>query len=147
MFVGYATEHSGDTFRMYDPKPNCIQVSRDVIWLKRMYFEQPPTAREMTIEPIMFDVVREGEQQPLPEEMDEDGDVTEESEEIEAQSQEDREGESVSDDTDEPLDQHDNNTTNTPAANNNTTPTTSGRTVNRPAWMNKYEMGLTVAEL
>ena len=126
MFVGYATEHSGDIFRMYDPKTNCIRVSRDVIWLKRMYFEQPPTAREMTIEPIMFDIVREGEQQPLPEEMDEDGDVSEGSDEIEAQRQEDGEGESVSDDTDEPLDQHDNNTTNTPAANSNTTTTTSG---------------------
>ena len=92
-----------------------------------MYFEQPPKAREMTIEPIMFDVVQEGEQQPLPEEMDEDGDVTEESEEIEAQSQEDGEGESVSDDndTDEPLDQHDNNTRNMPPANSHTTTTTS----------------------
>ena len=147
MFVGYTTEHSGDTFRMYDRKTNCVWVSRDVIWLKQMYFEQPPTAREMTIEPIMFDVVREGEQQPLPEEMDKDGDATEESEEIEAQSQEDGEGESVCDDTNDPLDQHDNNTTNTPAANNNTTITTSGRTVNRPAWMDEYEMGLTAAEL
>ena len=126
MFVGYATEHSGDTYRMYDPKTKCILISRDVIWLKWMYFEQPPTAREMTIEPIMFDVVREGEQQHLPEEMDEDCDVTEESEGIEAQSQEDGEGESVSDDTDKPLDQYDNNTTNTPAANNNTTTTSSG---------------------
>ena len=149
MFVGYATEHSGDTYRMYDPKTNCIRVSRDVIWLKRMYFEQPPRAREMTIEPIMFDIVREGEQQPLPDEIDEDGDVTEESEEIEAQSQEDGEGESVSDDNDinEPLDQHDNNTTNTPAAGSHTTTTTSRQTVNRPAWMDEYEMGLTAAEL
>ena len=97
----------------------------------------------------MFDVVREGEQQPLPEEMDEDGDVTEESEEVDAQSQEDGEGESVSDnnDTDEPLDQHDNNTTNTPAANSRATTTASGRTVNRPAWMDEYETGLTAAEL
>ena len=81
--------------------------------------------------------------------MDEDGDATDGSEEIEAQSQEDGEGESVSDDTDEtePLDQHDNNTTYVPAANNNTTTATSGRTVNRPAWMEEYEMGLTAAEL
>ena len=28
MFVGYVTEHSGDTYRMYDPKTNCIWVSR-----------------------------------------------------------------------------------------------------------------------
>ena len=63
MFVGYVTEHSGDTFRMYDPKTNCIRVLRDVIWLKWMHFERPPTAQEMTIEPIMFDVVREGEQE------------------------------------------------------------------------------------
>ena len=126
MFVGYATEHSGDTYRMYDPKTNCIRVSRDVIRLKRMYFEQPPRAQEMTIEPIMFNVVRGGEQQPLPEEMDEDGDVTEESEEIKAQSQEDGEGESDDNDIDEPLDQHDNNTTNTPAVNSHTTTTTSG---------------------
>ena len=79
--------------------------------------------------------------------MDDDGDVSEESEEIEAQSQEDGEGESVSDDTDEPVDQHDNNTTNTPEANNNTTTMTSGRAVNQPVWMDDYKMGLTVAEL
>jgi hypothetical protein len=33
MFVGYALRHTGDTYRMWDPKTGGVHVSWDVIWL------------------------------------------------------------------------------------------------------------------
>jgi hypothetical protein len=39
VFVGYATGHSGDTYRMWDPKTGGVHLSRDVIWLRRMYYQ------------------------------------------------------------------------------------------------------------
>ena len=36
MFVGYAKDHAGDVYRMWDPTTNRVHVTRDVIWLKRM---------------------------------------------------------------------------------------------------------------
>ena len=39
MFVGYAMDHEGDTYRMWNPETKMIMESRDVIWLNRMYFE------------------------------------------------------------------------------------------------------------
>jgi hypothetical protein len=39
MFVGYATNHDGDCYRMWRPNPHYIYETRDVTWLKRMYFD------------------------------------------------------------------------------------------------------------
>ena len=39
MFVGYAHKHGGDVYRMWNPNTNRVHISRDVIWLKRMYFK------------------------------------------------------------------------------------------------------------
>jgi hypothetical protein len=39
IFVGYALSHTGDTYRMWDPKTGGIHVSRDVIWLNQMYYK------------------------------------------------------------------------------------------------------------
>jgi hypothetical protein len=38
MFVGYATDHEGDCYRMWDPITNGVHQSRDVIWMRRMYY-------------------------------------------------------------------------------------------------------------
>jgi hypothetical protein len=40
MMVGYALNHAGDTYRMWDMKTNRVHETRDVIWLKRMYFDK-----------------------------------------------------------------------------------------------------------
>ena len=40
MFVGYALGHSPDTYRMWRERTNSILVTRDVIWLRRMYFQK-----------------------------------------------------------------------------------------------------------
>ena len=41
MFVGYSKNHPGDTYRMYDPATGGIHDIRDVIWLRRMYYQVP----------------------------------------------------------------------------------------------------------
>ena len=38
VFVGYADEHTGNCYRMYNPVTSGVNVTRDVIWLGRMYF-------------------------------------------------------------------------------------------------------------
>jgi hypothetical protein len=38
MFVGYAEEHTGNCYRMYNPVTLQICELRDIIWMRRMYF-------------------------------------------------------------------------------------------------------------
>ena len=38
MFVGYSPNHNGDCYDMWNPKTGGVHQSRDVIWLKRMYY-------------------------------------------------------------------------------------------------------------
>ena len=39
MMVGYALDHAGDCYRMYNPITKGIHQSRDIKWLNRMYFK------------------------------------------------------------------------------------------------------------
>jgi hypothetical protein len=59
MFVGYAINHSGDTYRMWNLSTNRVHETRDITWLKRMYFTQPILTGELHIVP-------EIEQAPTP---------------------------------------------------------------------------------
>jgi hypothetical protein len=43
MFEGYALDHAGDCFQMYDVETKRVHLSRDVVWLRRMYFENTTT--------------------------------------------------------------------------------------------------------
>jgi hypothetical protein len=54
MMVGYAVDHAGDVYRMWDPKTNRVHETRDVIWLHRMYYEKPETTAEV-IAPVEMD--------------------------------------------------------------------------------------------
>jgi hypothetical protein len=38
MMVGYALNHPGDTYRMWDPKTKRVHLTRDVTWLRRMFY-------------------------------------------------------------------------------------------------------------
>jgi hypothetical protein len=38
MFVGYSP-NTQDTYRFYNKTTNCVIVSRDAIWLNKMYFK------------------------------------------------------------------------------------------------------------
>jgi hypothetical protein len=40
MFVGYTLDHDGDRYRMWDPVTGGIHVTRDISWLKRMFYEK-----------------------------------------------------------------------------------------------------------
>ena len=50
MFVGYAKDHAGDVYLMYDPATKRVHTTRDVIWLKRMFFEKNKP-KEIALEP------------------------------------------------------------------------------------------------
>ena len=38
MFLGYANNHSGNCYRMYNPFTKKIVETWDIIWLNRMYY-------------------------------------------------------------------------------------------------------------
>ena len=38
MFVGYALQHAGDCYRMYNPKTKKIMISRDIKWMNEMFY-------------------------------------------------------------------------------------------------------------
>ena len=41
MFVGYPANRESDIVSMWDPSTNGVVTTRDVIWMKRMYYERP----------------------------------------------------------------------------------------------------------
>ena len=43
MMVGYSTGHAGDCYDMWNPSTGTVYVTRDVVWLQRMYFPPDPT--------------------------------------------------------------------------------------------------------
>ena len=47
VFVGYAIDHAEGVYRMWNPTTGRIHVSRDVVWLKRMYYQRQQTAIEI----------------------------------------------------------------------------------------------------
>ena len=55
MFVGYVTGHLGDCFWMYDPKMDLIWMMHDVIWLKRMFYINPPHHEQFQANPIFLE--------------------------------------------------------------------------------------------
>jgi len=52
MFVGYAKNHTGDCYKMWCEANNTYYLTRDVVFLHRMYFEAPARVREISIEPM-----------------------------------------------------------------------------------------------
>jgi hypothetical protein len=39
MVVGYADSHAADCYRMYDEDTKLVHLTRDIRWLKRMYYD------------------------------------------------------------------------------------------------------------
>jgi hypothetical protein len=56
MMAGYATDHDGDCYRMYDDQTKRIHKTRDIKWLGRMYFAPNGKAytstKEVTIDKV-----------------------------------------------------------------------------------------------
>ena len=42
MFVGYVNEHRGNCYRMHNPVTSRVVITRDVIWLGRMFYTRLP---------------------------------------------------------------------------------------------------------
>jgi len=40
MFIGYSLNHAGDTYRMWDPDSKRVHLSRDIVWLNKMFFKK-----------------------------------------------------------------------------------------------------------
>jgi len=60
MFIGYATNSGGDVYQMWNPITNRVHNTRDVIWLKRMYFKPQDDANEDEVD--VNDMIVEQEQ-------------------------------------------------------------------------------------
>jgi hypothetical protein len=45
LMAGYVSDSTGDTYNMYDPIRNILYRTRDIIWLKRPYFQPPDIPR------------------------------------------------------------------------------------------------------
>ena len=48
LFAGYTLDHDGDCYRMYNPQTNRVIVTRDIVWMQRMFYQgsTPPHADE-----------------------------------------------------------------------------------------------------
>ena len=51
MFVGYANNRESDSVKMWNPETNRVVTTRDVIWLKRMFYERSATDETLDLEP------------------------------------------------------------------------------------------------
>jgi hypothetical protein len=40
IFIGYAKDHEGDCYRMWNPLTNGVRTTRHIIWLRRMYYSK-----------------------------------------------------------------------------------------------------------
>jgi hypothetical protein len=50
MMLGYADDHAGNVYHMWDPITDGVHETRDVTWLKRMFFTSShPTAQELVV--------------------------------------------------------------------------------------------------
>lgn len=87
MFVGYPSNRESDSVHMWNPKTNGIVTTRDVIWLKRMYFEKPAQVEviDVTGEAIIDDdESNDGGQTNVKDEGDDASDNNDEDQESEA---------------------------------------------------------------
>ena len=53
MFIGYANNHNGSCFRMFNPATNGVSKTRDVILFRRMFYEKQD-AETTKKEPVVF---------------------------------------------------------------------------------------------
>jgi hypothetical protein len=78
VFVGYALEHSGNTYRMWDPKTGGIHLSRDVIWLRQMYYK-PNEAQAAYVEVDDATIIEAEKRDPQEESSSNDSEPSDES--------------------------------------------------------------------
>jgi hypothetical protein len=143
IFVGYALGHTGDTYRMWDPKTGGIHVSRDIIWLNQMYYKNPTDQEyvELHVNPLNVQADEEADEESSSHSTDNDADDDVNVEETVDQADEDEE--KADEDTveeDEEIEENANDVNEDSETNVEAddvdkpvvTRTRSGRAVNRP---------------
>ncbi len=66
VFVGYADEHAGNCYRMYNPVTSQVNVTRDVIWLGRMYFTTENCEKTKVLPVIAVPITNDVTNEDLP---------------------------------------------------------------------------------
>jgi hypothetical protein len=63
MFVGYALNHKGDCYRMWNPNTKKISETCDVVFIKRMFFGTPtkPVRKKQSTDDGDLDSVQQDE--------------------------------------------------------------------------------------
>jgi hypothetical protein len=56
MFVGYAMDHAGDVYYMWNPKTNGVHATQDIVWLKSMFYPAPARCELTSIVDLMTDI-------------------------------------------------------------------------------------------
>ena len=54
MFVGYPSNCESDSVRMWNPQMNRGVMTRNVIWMKRMFFEPDSSEDKFVLDPIVM---------------------------------------------------------------------------------------------
>jgi len=57
LFIGYAKQHEGDCWCMYNPETKRVSQMQDVIWLNHMYYEKPNANTTMDDPVVVLEVV------------------------------------------------------------------------------------------
>jgi hypothetical protein len=60
MFIGYPPNHEGDCYWMWNPVTNGVHTTRDVIWLKRMFYNKEMGQNILINPELLPDVEEEG---------------------------------------------------------------------------------------
>ena len=73
MFIGYTNDHAGDCYRMWNPTTNRVHETRDVFWLRRMFFRAPSLPVQIATTPQAGE--RDEDEEDHTEDADEDADT------------------------------------------------------------------------
>ena len=117
VFVGYDLNHPGDCYIMYNPKTDKRLISRDVIWLRRMYYHNEEPDEMITGSPKVAVITN------VNPEVGEDGDDL---------SIQDEDVDEVVEEEEKPDDKGENNNEQNENENKNVARSRSGRTIKAP---------------
>jgi hypothetical protein len=130
MMLGYADDHAGDVYRMWDPDTG-VHETHDVTWLKHMFYttSSRPTAQELAVS------VRAGENRSNKASVNAPTSLTT------AEMVQEDDQVIVDDNADD--DNEAMQTLEPPVANTAVTTTSSGRATRALAWVKEYTMAMT----
>ena len=57
MSVGYPANREGDSVQMWNPKTNGVETTRDVIWMKHMFYKNTSVNEIDIREAVMYNII------------------------------------------------------------------------------------------